>query len=264
MNREPLLQRALACAAALALLSTPALADDANPDWFPGSFTANVNFTNDYAFRGISQTNENAAIQGGLDWAADIVDGVGIYAGAWGSNVNFGDGDQAQVEIDIYGGFNGSIGDFSWDVMALWYEYPGADNQNYDFIEFGPTLGYDFGFASASVNYMWSPNYFAHSGDSHWITGGVEVPVPESALPEWLAITASGNVGHQAIDRDVSSFGVRDYLTWDLGATFSMFGLDLDLRYVDTDVSRDSCFGGGRSVGDLCEARAVVSIGKSF
>ena len=261
MTPDPSVWRAAACAAVLCL-AMPAVADD--DDWFPGAFTANVAFTSDYAFRGISQTNEHGAIQGGIDWSAEIVEGLSVYAGGWGSNVNFGDGDQAQVEIDVYGGLNGAIGDFSWDVMALWYEYPGADKQNYDFIEFGPTLGYDFGFASASVNYMWSPDYFAHSGDSHWVYGGVEVPVPESVLPEWLAITTSGNLGHQAIDEDVKTFGVRDYMTWDLGATFSAFGLDVDVRYVDTDLARDSCFGGGKTLGDICDARVIGTVGMSF
>lgn len=252
--------------ALLLLLAAPAFADDdaASPDWFPGEFTANVAFTTDYPFRGISQTNEHGAIQGGIDYGIDLNEYVTLYAGGWGSNVNFGDGDNAQVEMDIYGGLSGAVGDFSWDLTAIYYEYPGADEDlNYDFWDFGPTLGYDFGVAAVSAGYLWSPEYFGHSGDSHWIFGGVEVPVPESALPTWLGVAVSGNVGQQAIDED-AQFGTPDYLTWDAGVTVSVFGLDVDVRYYDTDIARDSCFGGGADLGDLCAERIVGTVSKSF
>lgn len=267
MSLHPNLLRMLALA--LFLITAPAAwADDepdaSEPSWFPGSFTANVAFATDYPFRGISQTNEHGAIQGGIDWGADITEWLGVYAGGWASNVNFGDGDNAQVEMDIYGGLAGAVGDFSWDLTAIYYEYPGAKQSlDYDYWEFGPTLGYDFGVASVSFTYLWSPEFFAHSNEAHWITGGVEVPAPEGMLPSWLGVAASGNIGQQAIDSD-PIFGVRDYLTWDAGATISMVGLDVDLRYYDTDIGRDKCFGGGASTSDLCAERFVVSVSKSF
>lgn len=254
--------------ALLLLLAWPAWADDdaqsANPDWFPGAFTASVDFATDYPFRGISQTNEYGAIQGNIDYGVDFNDYVSLYLGGWGSNVDFGDGDNAQAEMDIYGGLSGTIGKFSWDVGTIYYAYPGADNNlHYNYWELGPTFGYDFGVASVSAGLLWSPEFFARSGDAYWIHGGVEVPVPESALPNWLGISVSGNLGQQAIDKD-QVFGVPDYLTWDLGATFSAFGLDFDIRYYDTSISKNGCFGGGEGVRDLCQARAVAMFSKSF
>lgn len=266
MSLHPAWRRALA-PVLLLVLTTPAWADSheaAEDDWFPGEFTANVGFTTDYVFRGISQTNEHGAVQGGIDYGLDLGEYVSFYVGGWGSNVNFGDGDEAQVEIDVYGGLTGTIGNFSWDVTSIWYEYPGADNDlDYDFWEFGPSVGYDFGVASVSAGYLWSPEFLAQSGDGHWFYGGVEVPMPEDAMPSWLGLAFSGNVAHQAIDKD-SVFGVPDYMTWDAGATLSAFGLDFDIRYFDTDISRDSCFGGGSSAGDLCAERIVGTISKSF
>ncbi len=253
---------------ALLVLAAPAAGadgdDDANPAWFPGEFTANVAFTSDYVFRGISQTNERGAIQGGIDWSVGLSDDFGIYAGGWGSNVDFTDGDNAQVEIDMYGGLSGSIGDLSLDATVIYYRYPGAKgNLRYDFVDFGPSVAYDFGFAEASVQYLWSPDYFAGSGDSHYITGGLAIPIPESALPSWLAVSVDGSIAHQEIDEE-ATFGARDYASWDVGATLSAFGLDVDLRYFDTDLARDSCFGGGSTFGDLCDARFVWSVSKSF
>ena len=54
--------------------------------------TGNVGLTTDYVFRGISQTDEKPAIQGGLDYAHSS----GAYAGVWASNVDFNDGDVLQ------------------------------------------------------------------------------------------------------------------------------------------------------------------------
>ena len=82
--------------------------------------SSNVSLTTDYVFRGVSQTLEEPAIQGGFDYS----NSSGFYAGFWGSNVDFGT--DAQVELDGYLGFtreqqNG----FSWDVGLIHYDYPG-------------------------------------------------------------------------------------------------------------------------------------------
>ena len=73
---------------------------------------------------------------------------IGIYAGVWGSNVNFTD---AVLELDFYGGLQGEIKGFSWSAGLLQYYYPGSgDNLQYDFWEATFSLGYDFGVASAT------------------------------------------------------------------------------------------------------------------
>jgi uncharacterized protein (TIGR02001 family) len=234
-----------------------------NPDWFPGAFSANVNWATDYVFRGVSQTNEHGALQGGIDWAYELSPYFAPLIGSWGSNVDFQDGDDAQLEIDIYGGFTGAVEDFSYGALGVYYEYPGAKNE-YDYWEFGPNLGYDFGFLALTTQYLWSPDFFLSSGDAHWLTAGMTVPMPKQVpLPKWLGIAFSGNIGQQWIDQE-SKFGLRDYLTWDVGSTISVFGLDVDLRYTDTDVSDNKCFGGGSTFGDLCKARFVATVGKAF
>ena len=57
----------------------------------PGDFSANVGFVTEYSFRGIAQSDEHPAIQGGFDYSHDS----GFYAGIWGSNVDFNDGDES-------------------------------------------------------------------------------------------------------------------------------------------------------------------------
>ncbi len=67
------------------------------------SYTGNVAVATDYVFRGVSQTQERPAIQGGFDAAFDS----GIYAGIWASNVNFGT--DTSTEMDYYGGYLGQL-----------------------------------------------------------------------------------------------------------------------------------------------------------
>ena len=92
------------------------------------TFTGNLNLTTDYRFRGISQTYELPAVQGGVDYAHSS----GLYAGTWMSNVSgnsYNNG--AGLEWDLYGGYKFSLmpnlrQDLTLDFGALAYVYPGA------------------------------------------------------------------------------------------------------------------------------------------
>ena len=83
-------------AALLAALAAPAFAQDAAEEE-SGPFSFNIGVVSDYAFRGVSQTNEGPAFQGGVDFSHDS----GFYAGVWASNVDFVDGDGANAEFDF-------------------------------------------------------------------------------------------------------------------------------------------------------------------
>ncbi|HSB48856.1 MAG TPA: TorF family putative porin [Burkholderiales bacterium] len=92
------------------------------------TLTGNIGLFSQYIFRGLTQTNEEPALQGGMDYAHS----AGFYAGTWGSNVSVLRDTNAytgggSLELDIYGGFKGSIGksDFGYDVGLLYYWYPG-------------------------------------------------------------------------------------------------------------------------------------------
>jgi uncharacterized protein (TIGR02001 family) len=88
--------------------------------------TSTWTLTNDYDFRGNSQTAKDPAIQGSVDYAAES----GWYVGAWGSNVDF-DSD-VDYEVDLYSGFTGtSEGGLGYDVGVVYYAYPDDSDINY-------------------------------------------------------------------------------------------------------------------------------------
>src|SRR5262245_30860905 len=95
--------------------------------------TETFTVTNDYDFRGISQSAQDVAIQASVDFAADS----GFYAGAWASNVDFGDA--TSYETDLYTGFAGKAGSFGYDVGVVYYTY---DESIYNYAE---------AYASASI-----------------------------------------------------------------------------------------------------------------
>jgi uncharacterized protein (TIGR02001 family) len=233
-----------ACAALISLNPVSAQAESGLD--LPGKFSANVALTSEYVFRGISQSNEEPTIQGGIDWAHEE---TGFYLGTWGSGVDFTD---ASSEFDFYGGINGvTAHEMTWDLGAIYYHYPGAsDDLNYDFWELAAAVGYDFDIFSLSAALNWSPDYFGGSGDAVYTALYTTVPLP-------YGFTGSGSVAYQWID-DNDAFGVDDYADWSLGVNYMLEGFDLGLKYTQTSLDEpEDC-------ADGCDARIIFSVGKTF
>lgn len=229
-------------ASMLVLTSVPAMAEDFGVD-----VSANVGFVSQYSFRGIAQSNENIAVQGGFDFAHNS----GLYAGVWGSNVNFNDGDEANVEVDLYGGYSGAFQGVNYDVGFIYYAYPGANSSlDYDFWEASLALGYDFDLFSASASVNHSPNFFADSGDAQYYALGVDVPLPAE-------FSLSAHLGHQDID-DNAAFGVPDYTDWSLALNYNFEGFDTQIKYLDTDLDEPG------ECADGCDARVIFGISRGF
>lgn len=109
-----------------AFAQTAAPAPAPTPDY---TLAANVGAVTDYRFRGIAQTSKKPAIQGGLDFSHKS----GFYLGTWASNVkwvkDFNGATKGSYELDLYGGYKGSINDdFSYDVGLITYRYPGNNS----------------------------------------------------------------------------------------------------------------------------------------
>lgn len=206
------------------------------------ALSANVGLVSDYVFRGISQTDEGPAVQGGFD----VTHSSGLYAGIWGSNVDFNDGDEANVEIDYYLGYANEYQGLSYDLGVLYYTYPGADSDlDYDFVEFSGALGYDFDVVALSGSVNYSPEFFGDTGDAFYYAAAADVPLPYD-------LSLSAHVGHQDIDDGI------DYTDWSLGLGYNLAGFDLSLAYYDTNLDEPS------ECADGCSERVVFGVSKSF
>lgn len=118
----------LATAVAAVLTSGVAIAD----------LSGNAAIASNYIWRGVTQTTDQAAGQGGIDWSNDS----GVYVGTWVSNVNFGNSDDG-YEMDVYAGLSGDSGEIGYDIGVISYQYPVTPNFNFTEI-----------YASASVDML--------------------------------------------------------------------------------------------------------------
>jgi uncharacterized protein (TIGR02001 family) len=232
---------------AVSLFAAPSFA--AEDAAIPG-ITANVALVSQYAFRGVTQSDENPALQGGIDYNADIGARTSFYAGAWASTVDFNDGDEASVEADIYSGLDFEIDRLTIGAGLIYYAYPGADSDlDYDFLEIQAKMLYGSDVASVEVSVNYSPDYFAGSGDSFYFQTTANAPLPHD-------FSLKGHLGYQVID-DNTAFGLSDYADWSLGLGYSLKGFDFLLSYVDTNLDRGDC-------PDGCESRAIFGVSHTF
>lgn len=228
-------------------LALPAQAQELNL----GASTA---FTTDYMFRGISQTDENPAVQASLDVTYGI-----FYLGIWGSNVDFGGGpagqDIANLEIDYYAGIAPTWQGISFDIGGLYYTFPGAHDPDgeFNYFELATAASYTFfEVLTLGVANYWAPENFGQTGDGDAFELAGEYAFPNTW---WIfSPSISALVGWQWVEGD------GDYTYWNAGLTLGfMDNWAADIRYWDTDISYAGC-----GFADICDGRVVGTLSTSF
>ncbi|MDX1537484.1 TorF family putative porin [Arsukibacterium sp.] len=208
----------------LASTSTPTQAVELSGD---------ITFTSDYAFRGISQTDEAPAIQGGLS----LSDESGFYLSVWGSSVDFGG--EGTLEFDVMLGWSGAINEeWSVDVGVMRYGYPNTEFAGSNFYELYGSLSYQ----AFTFGLAYSDDYYANAGTYFYLYGGYSYALTDN-------LTLDLHVGQNEYDDSSAS-----YLDWSIGVSTEVLGAGLSLAYVDTDI--DDC--------NLCDSRVIFSVSKGF
>jgi len=196
----------------------------------PFSITGSLALTSEYFFRAISQSDDSPAVQGGLNANYDLGFAT-ASAGVWASNVDFGPADvqDATVEVDYLVGLSGKLMEkLSWNFGGIYYSYPGANNSagsEPDYWEVALGSSYDFGILTAGVSYNYSPDFFANSGEAHYVHGKITVPL-------WK-VDLIGAVGKQWIEKK-QAFAGPDYIDYKLAVAAKVYGFDLDAAFIDT------------------------------
>ncbi|CAM3714776.1 hypothetical protein BOSP111201_21895 [Bordetella sputigena] len=199
----------------------------------PYSLTANVTLASQYRYRGLMQTDNKPAIQGGFDFSHES----GFYIGNWNSNISWlSDSNpdvSAPVEMDFYGGYRGTFAqDVPFDFGVLKYYYPGDYPSGYtnpDTTELYGSLGYrttTFKYSYAVSNLFG----FARSKGSQYfdLSGNYDLGV-------W-GLTLNTHAGYQYV-RNVDH---ASYYDWKLGLTKDLGqGLGVSVAYIDTNAHRE-------------------------
>ena len=234
--------------AAVILLSNAPLTYAGDADQPAAAFSGTLDMVSDYVFRGVTQSDEHPAVQGSFDYEH----ASGLYAGVWGSNVDFDDGGVTSLEIDVYGGFKFFSEGINWDISGEGNFYPGSHqgSDHYNYLEASITANRSLGPVDTTAQFNYSPNYFADSGDEIYIGLDGTAPIAVSGF----SLLASA--GYQWVEKE-ANFGVPDCADWSAGVGYAWQGFDLALKYADTNLSKTDC-------ADGCEARGVFSVSKTF
>lgn len=213
----------------------------------PHTFAYNVGLFSQYIFRGLTQTGEKPALQGGVDYSH----ASGFYLGAWASNVSWLEDagpagasayDNSSLEIDVYGGYRNTIGEtgIGYDIGLLQYIYPGDNKRNW--IEDAETTE-----IYGALSWKWLQAKYSHivSSDAWGTKDGrgtfyaelnANVPLGESGF------TVNAHVGRQEFDggaNGVDNDKAFTYSDWKLGLTKSFSGgVNVGAYYTDTDADK--------------------------
>jgi uncharacterized protein (TIGR02001 family) len=279
--------------AMLTLAAVPAAAQEEAP---PKAVTVSgsVGLVSDYRFRGVSQSDENLAVQGGFTIAHES----GIYIGTWGSNLSgWGTFGGANMELDLIAGYKFPVAGGTLDVGATWYMYPGGFD-NTDFIEpyaklsgtAGPvslTAGIAYapkqealgawsanGTVAANVDYSAGTGYSnpGAKGDNLYVWGDAAAAIPNTGLTAKAHIGASsGNKGLGPFATSVTPTG--NYADWLLGVDYAIPStpLTVGVAYVDTNITdrkaaylQPSFSRGQDGVGSIAGAKVVFALSAAF
>lgn len=243
-----------------AVLAVPgmAMAEEAS------SFSANVGFTSNYVFRGISQTGTKPAIQGGFDYAH----ASGFYAGVWGSNISWlsdaGAATNASVELDTYLGFSASFAEgFTYHIGFLRYNYPGtyaAGATKADTNEIYGALGYKW--FTAKYSYSLGKTFgVPDAKGTNYLEINADFPLAES-------FTLSAHVGKQTYKGSSAAYvtaggPTATYSDYKLGVTRELGGFELGLAYSKTNAPSAGFYTNPQGK-DLGKGMAALSLSRSF
>lgn len=253
----------------------------------PHTLTGNMTIASSYRFRGIDQTFNKPALQGGIDYSHES----GIYVGNWNSNVNSGAGfPEGNLEMDFYGGWKTTFAeDFGLDLGAIYYYYPGSSASGLSYSNSKSLTDSASGTVNNGEIYIGASWKFVSLKYNYAVTDYFSLP--DSKGTGYLDLSANydlgdgwgiqAHVGHLYASKYkyAGTTGSNDisYTDWKLGVTKDLSGWLIGLAYVDTNAKGNCssaefyCFanswnssGLGSKTRDAGGATAVLSVTKTF
>ncbi len=197
------------------------LAFESAPSMAEGDLTANVAVTNNYLWRGLTQTMNQAAVSGGIDYAGK----GGFYIGTWISNVDFGP--SWYYENDFYFGYSG--GDkVKYDFGYIYYNYPNVAK-----VDFGEVYGkFTVGNFGASVYALTNTQISAAPGQDLGAFSAYYVSLDYS-IPLKKDVSLGLHAGHYSgKDFNAAFNGTPEYTDYNVSMSkggFTLMVSDTDL-----------------------------------
>jgi len=232
----------------------------------PHTFTGNVGLFSDYSLRGLSQTMEEPAIQGGFDYAHSS----GLYLGTWASNVSGSIFPGGSMEWDFYGGWAKTYGDWGVNVGGFYYYYPGAEYANGDTFDFVELL-LQGSWKWVTLKALYAVNDFLGQNEQSFgafFSGGSDGSLYldlTATYPVTEAFSVTAHVGHQTIEGTAPGIDL-DYTDYKVGVNYLYNGFNFGAYYKDTDASETEYTfftPNGKEV-FLGDGALILSVSKTF
>lgn len=200
--------------------------DQSLDNWLTKTFTLSgtLAFTSNYISSGISQTDNDPALQGSLM----LQSAYGFYGQVWGSSVNFsdGEGNTAYLESDWYLGYQNDYHGFHYDFGYVYYYYPGSTNLDYGQVY----LNTSYSIFRTEVQY--SPNAQNQNENGAYFLAGIDVPVAPNYIFGINDVMIGSHVGYSVYSGVLSD---EDYVDWEAYVQKTWFDhLQTELAYTDT------------------------------
>jgi uncharacterized protein (TIGR02001 family) len=252
--------------AALTLTAGAAIAEPKQkfPNW---DYAAGAGVVSDYLFRGVTQSNHKPSFNAYFEPRYNVNADLQLYAGIGYETIRFAN--DANSEIDFYGGIRPTFGKWALDAGFWYYYYPGGHCYNgavagcgpnlvpsnnvikkdvsfYE-IYFKPTYNFSDSF-SVGATFFYTPSFLNSGADGEYLSIVAKYTFP--AFKNGAAVYVSGEFGRQWLGTSDSFYGVAgfpnginyaDYNTWNIGLGVTWKVFTVDLRYTDTDLSKGNC-----------------------
>lgn len=170
----------------------------------PGGLTGNFDITSNYMFRGISNSNNLPAVQGGFTYTFSS---TGVYFNLWGSNVYFPDtqGNTATLELDTIAGIANPIGDhFKYNLSLARYNYPKSSSSYPEVI--GSAQWY---FLTALIGH--SSNIYGYHDNGTYYNVGINYDIPPPYFFQFENINLTAGIGHYSLPARQEMSSYNDY-----------------------------------------------------
>jgi uncharacterized protein (TIGR02001 family) len=270
ITRKMGLAKSVVGALAISLLAGPAIAQGYKdgPAMAPEralAWSASFAVTNDYVFRGFSQSAERPAVQGTFEVTYGL-----LYANVFLSNVDFGETgagrDIAPAELTFAAGIKPVLGPFTFDLGAIYYTYPKAidPGAELNFVELKAGVSYaPWKGATYGSTVYYSPEYTGETGDVWTFESAFaqELPKLGSVTPTFSALLGY-QTGSSAAFSAIVADGDDNYYYWNAGVSFAFHErFSIDVRYWGTSNSDGFCNALGRVLNcdDRISATAKVT-----